>query len=178
MCLARTNLALRAEEREENRNIMNLTEALEPIAAFFRGLTPEPIVHWGHPFFMGIVVIFMGSFVATSGWRGRTLEDKDVAMKNLGDHRKIAPLMFVFMAMGYSGGVLSLVIQHQAILESPHFWTGSIVLALLALNGVISLSGFFGNKPILRTYHAYLGSVAIVALIAHALLGLQLGLSL
>jgi Protein of unknown function (DUF4079) len=171
-------LALRTGEKEENRNIMNLTEALEPIAAFFRGVTPEPIVHWGHPFFMGIVVVFMGSFAAISGWRGRTLEDKDAAMKNLGDHRKIAPLMFLFMAMGYTGGVLSLVIQRQPILESSHFWTGSLVLILLGLNGAISLSGFFGNKSTLRTYHAYLGSVAIVALVAHALLGLQLGLSL
>ena len=37
---------------------------LEPIAAWFRNFgIPEPIVHWGHPLMMGIVIFAMGSFV-------------------------------------------------------------------------------------------------------------------
>lgn len=39
------------------------------------------------------------------------------------DRRKLAPWMFLFMALGYTGGVLSLVMQHQPILESPHFYS-------------------------------------------------------
>jgi hypothetical protein len=66
--------------------------------------------------------------------------------------------MFLFMALGYTGGVLSLVMQHKPILESPHFYTGSVVLLLLLINSAISLSGFGGNKPMLRTVHAYVGS--------------------
>ncbi|WP_293110819.1 DUF4079 domain-containing protein, partial [Moorena sp. SIO3I6] len=72
------------------------------------------------------------------------------------DHRKIAPWMFIFIAGGYTGGVLSLVMQYQPILESPHFWTGSIVLILLAANGVIALTGFGGNKAL--TYKGIWGS--------------------
>jgi hypothetical protein len=68
--------------------------------------------------------------------------------------------------------------QHQAILESPHFWTGSIVLILLAINGIISLAGFGGNKAVLRTVHAYLGSTALCLLFLHAVLGLKLGLAI
>ena len=35
----------------------NLSELLEPIAAWFRSLgIPEPIVDWGHPVMMAIVV--------------------------------------------------------------------------------------------------------------------------
>ena len=157
----------------------NLNELLEPIANQFRRMgIPEPIVHWGHPLMMAIVVFVMGSFVGLAGWRGRMVDDKAKASKSLADHRTLAPWMFLFMAAGYTGGVLSLVMQHQPILESPHFWTGSIVLLLLLVNSTISLSGFGGNKAVLRTVHAYVGSTALCLLLLHAVLGLKLGLSI
>ncbi len=159
--------------------MVNLSEFLEPLANQFRGMgIPDPIGRWGHPLMMAIVVFVMGSFVGLAGWRGRTVNDKATASKSLADHRTLAPWMFLFMAAGYSGGVLSLVMQHHPILESPHFWTGSIVLLLLLINGTIALTGFGGNKAVLRTAHAYLGSTALCILFLHALLGLRLGLSL
>lgn len=159
--------------------MINFTEILELIAAWFRSLgVPEPIVHWGHPAMMSIVIFVMGSFVGFSGWRGRLAEDKEVASKSRSDHRKLAPWMFLFMALGYTGGVLSLVMQHQPIFQSPHFWTGSILLLLLGINGAISLSKFGGNNPGLRALHAYLGSSALCLMLVHALLGLHLGISL
>jgi len=82
------------------------------------------------------------------------------------------------MALGYTGGVLSLVMQHQPIMESPHFWTGSIVLLLLLINGAIALSGFVENKAGLRMVHAYLGSTALCILFLHTVMGLKLGMSL
>lgn len=157
----------------------NLSQLLEIIASQFRSLgIPEPIVHWGHPLMMAIVVFVMGSFVGLAGWRGRVIADAAQAMKSRTDHRKLAPWMFLFMAAGYTGGVLSLVMQKQSVLESPHFWTGSIVLILLAANGIISLTGFGGNKAVLRTVHAYLGSTALCLLFLHAVLGLKLGLAI
>ena len=55
----------------------NLSKLLQPIADWFSSLgTPEPIVHWGHPVMMSIVVFVMGSFVGVAGWRGRVLIDK------------------------------------------------------------------------------------------------------
>jgi fucose 4-O-acetylase-like acetyltransferase len=156
-----------------------LSEALEPIADIFRGFgTPEPIVHWGHPVMMGIVVVMMGSFVGLAGWRGRLIADETVAAKSRMDHRKLAPLMFLFIALGYTGGVLSLVMQHQPILESPHFLTGTLVLGLLATNGVLAAVGFGKDKGVLRTVHAYVGSAALGLLFLHGLLGLKLGLSI
>jgi hypothetical protein len=158
--------------------MLNWNEVLEPIAAWFGSLgLPEPIIHWGHPLMMAIVVFVMGSFVGLAGWRARLIEDKDAAIKSRSEHRKLAPWLFFFMAAGYTGGVLSLVMQHQPILESPHFFTGSIVLLLLLVNGAISLSGFAGNKAILRTIHAYLGSTALSILFLHAVLGFKLGTS-
>lgn len=159
--------------------MVNLIDLLEPIADKFRSMgIPDPVVHWGHPLMMAIVVFVMGSFVGLAGWRGRTISDEAIAATSRMEHRKLAPWMFLFMATGYTGGVLSLVMQHQPILESPHFWTGSIVLLLLALNGLISVTGFGGNKPNLRTVHAYLGSVALVVVFIHAVLGLKLGLAI
>ena len=156
-----------------------LSQLLEPIASQFRSMgIPEPIVHWGHPVMMAIVVFVMGSFVGLAGWRGRVIADQKIAMNSRADHRKLAPWMFLFIAAGYTGGILSLVMQHQSILESPHFWTGSIVVILLALNGAISLVGFGGNKPVMRTVHAYLGSTALCLLFLHAVLGLKLGLAI
>ncbi len=156
-----------------------LTEVLEPIAAWFRGLNiPEPITHWGHPAMMATVVFVMGGFVAYAGWQGRTATDAEVATKNRLSHRKIAPWMFMFLAMGYTGGILSLVMQKQPLLESPHFWTGSVVLLLLAANGAISATGFGGNKAALRTAHAYLGTLAVVLMVIHAVFGLKLGMAI
>jgi fucose 4-O-acetylase-like acetyltransferase len=120
----------------------------------------------------------MGSTVAYTGWQGRLASDKEVALKSRSSHRQIAPWMFLFMALGYTGGLLSLVMQKQPILESPHFWTGTALLGVLAINGLIAFSGFAGNKDALRITHAYLGTLAISIMLIHGILGLKLGLSI
>ncbi|PPS41031.1 DUF4079 domain-containing protein [Chroococcidiopsis sp. TS-821] len=159
--------------------MFNLMEVLEAIASWFRGLgIPEPIVHWGHPAMMAIVIFVMGSFVGYAGWRGRVATNRVVASKSLADHRTLAPWMFLFMALGYTGGVLSLVMQRQPIMESPHFWTGSSLLLLLLVNAAIALFGFGRDKGTLRTIHAYLGSTALGLMVLHALFGLKLGLAI
>ncbi|HLP88216.1 MAG TPA: DUF4079 domain-containing protein [Nostocaceae cyanobacterium] len=159
--------------------MVNFSEVLEPIAAWFRFLgIPDVIVHWGHPAMMAIVIFVMGTFVAIAGWRGKLLADKDAAIQSRNAHRLLAPWMFLFLAGGYTGGVLSLVMQRKPLFESAHFWTGSVVLILLLINSAISLSGFFGDKATLRAVHAYIGTTALGILVFHTLLGFKLGLSL
>lgn len=158
-----------------------LAQSLEPIASQFRALNlPEPITHWGHPFFMSIVLFVMGGYGVYAGWKGRlaTATDIEVAIKNKTQHQQIMPLMSLFMALGATGGILSLAIQKQPVMASPHFWTAIVVLVALAINGAISGTGFGGNQPALRKFHAYFGSTIFGAAIVHALLGLKLGLSL
>ncbi|MBE9040776.1 DUF4079 domain-containing protein [Oscillatoriales cyanobacterium LEGE 11467] len=158
---------------------MNFSELLEPIASQFRDLgMPEPIVHWGHPLMMGIVIFAMGSAVGLTGWRGRMATETAVSGENFSTHRKIAPLMFLFLGLGYTGGLLSLVMQHEAVLKSPHFWTGSVVIILLSIQSVLSLSSFWGERSSLRTVHAYLGGTTLWVMFLHAMLGLKLGLSI
>ncbi len=157
-----------------------LSDTLEPLAAWFRGFgMPEVIVHWGHPATMGIVLFAMGSVVGVTGWKSRTLVEKDpeASAKNRMEHKKVAPLMFVFLAMGYTGGVLSLVMQQEPILESPHFWTGSSIILLLSINALLAATKF-GGQGALRSAHAYIGSATLVLFVVHALLGLKLGLSI
>lgn len=156
-----------------------LTTFLKPIADWFASFNvPAPIVHWGHPLMMGIVIFVLGIYVAWAGWRGRTAQDTDVALKARGDHRKLAPLMTLFIMLGYTGGILSLVMQGQPILESSHFWTGSAAIGLLGFNGILSGTKFGGGQAALRTTHAYVGTLAMILLFVHAALGVKLGLSI
>ena len=159
----------------------SLRAYLEPIASWFAqfGL-PAPITHWGHPAMMSIVIFAMGSTAAIAGWKIRTgAPDATMgAMPVRKFHKKVALWMTTFIAMGYTGGLLSLVMQGQPILESPHFWTGSAVLGLLGLNGAISMSKFAGGKDSLRSAHAYIGTAAVALMVVHAALGLKLGLSI
>lgn len=159
---------------------MDIREMLEPIAAWFNTLgTPEPIVRWGHPVMMGIVVLVMGGYAVYAGWRGRVLVgvDEAAASKNRTDHKNLMPFVFLFIVLGYTGGVLSLVMQQEAIFESPHFWTGTVAIALLALNGLLAAVGFPLGKGF-RSIHAYVGLGIAVLLVLHGVFGLKLGLSI
>ncbi|MEM8637476.1 MAG: DUF4079 domain-containing protein [Cyanobacteria bacterium P01_G01_bin.54] len=151
----------------------------QPIAdGFARFNMPEPIVHWGHPLMMGIVVVMMGSAATMLGWQIRLKAAKEVTALTRKMHKKIALWMTTFISLGYTGGILSLIMQGQDIFESPHFWTGTAAIALLGANGMISITKFGGNKASLRTAHAYLGSFALLVLVVHAVLGLKLGLAI
>lgn len=158
----------------------SLRDALEPIAVWFSNLgVPDPIIHWGHPAMMGIVLFVMGSFAGITGWQGRILagKDLDAAAAKRSEHSKIAPLMFLFIVLGYTGGVLSLVMQDKPIFESPHFWTGSAIIAMLSINALLAATQF-GGQGMWRSVHAYIGSTALALFIVHAFLGVNLGLSI
>jgi Protein of unknown function (DUF4079) len=156
-----------------------LSQALEPVASSFRNMNlPEPLTHWGHPFFMGIVIFMMGSFVAITGWKSRLVTDSAIVDENRANHRKVAPLMSAFLTIGYTGGLLSLIIQQKPVLESPHFWTGSIVVLLLWINGSLGFLGIKGEAKLTRSAHAYIGSTIMALLLVHVALGLNLGVSI
>ena len=159
--------------------VSQIRSLLQPIADWFASFgTPEPIVHWGHPLMMGIVIFIMGSYTAWAGWQGRLGQDVERKAENRQLHKRLALWMFTFIVLGYTGGVLSLVMQDKPIFESYHFWTGGLVIGLLGINGAISITKFGGGKAFLRTTHAYLGTVALAIMVIHAFLGFKLGLSI
>lgn len=150
---------------------------LEPIAAWFSSLPiPAVVTHWGHPLMMGIVVVMIGGFAFVKGWKIRKADDVEVKNESAYWHKKAALWLTTFISLGWTGGVLSLVMQGEPIFESVHFWTGTAAIALLIANGALSLTKFLGKES-LRTVHAYLGSSAIALLVVHAFLGVNLGLS-
>jgi hypothetical protein len=70
-----------------------LAARLQPIADWFAQFNlPEPIVHWGHPAMMGIVIFVLGTYTAWAGWQGRTAEAVETKQKARADHKKLAPL--------------------------------------------------------------------------------------
>ena len=71
---------------------------------------------------------------------------------------------------------LSLLMQGKPILESPHATTGFVGLALLAFQAL--LPSLFSDDPSLRTVHAVVGSLTMALFLVHAVLGIQLGLSI
>jgi hypothetical protein len=157
-----------------------LSQVLEPLASQFRALNlPAALTHWGHPFFMSIVMFAMGGYGAYAGWKGRLLvaTEPEIAIKSKSEHSKIMPAMFAFMAIGATGGVLSLVIQKHEVMASSHFLTGTVLLTFLTIEGLIAFTGFNDNKPGVRKFHAYFGSAILILMIVHALMGLKLGLS-
>lgn len=156
-----------------------LTQFLQPIAGFIDGFgLPEPLIHWGHPVMMGIVIFVMGSYAGVKGWQGRLETDPETASQKRAEHAKVAALMFVFIVLGSTGGTLSMVMQGESIWASPHFLTGAVAISLLGTNATLSLTNFWGDNPALRKTHAYLGSAALVLLVLHTVFGINLGLSI
>ena len=70
-----------------------------------------------------------------------------------------------------------IVSKMQCFMLELHESQLSSILTFLALNSAVSFTGFGGNKPGLRKFHAYFGSGIMVMMIVHALMGLKLGLS-
>jgi hypothetical protein len=152
--------------------------ALTPAAEYFNTLNvPGWLVHWGHPGNMAVVLFAMGGYgAAYLGWQIRVSEDGELIAKAKDLHPKLALGMFIFFALGATGGMMSLIMQNKPIFESPHVWTGLTGLTLLSFQAMLPL--FFADSRDARSVHAYLGSAIMALFLVHAALGLQLGLSI
>lgn len=147
-------------------------------AEFFSTLgLPDWLVHWGHPGNMAVVLLAMGIYGSGYlGWSIRLSDDEALVAKAKSLHPKLAIGMTGFFAAGALGGLMSLLMQHKPLTQSPHFITGSLGLLLLASQGM--LSAFFEDDPGLRGAHAYFGTAILALFVVHAAFGLQLGLSI
>jgi Protein of unknown function (DUF4079) len=143
---------------------------------------PEAVIHWSHPVTIVALALPLALGGAYLGWQIR-LDSNSSSGSSSGSsgaaRRLHAPLMagaLLLFVFGVQGGIASLLLQNHSLLDSPHAATAGVLLALFSLQGLMGVN--MGSNATARTAHAAVGTVAIAALLGHAALGLQLGLSL
>lgn len=153
---------------------------LQKIAEVFKGL-PEPVVEYGHPAMMAVMVLGMGVPGAYIGWQGRLNEDKRAGVEQKKLHENIMLAFFLLAFLGGTGGTLSTAMQGYDIWESAHAKSALVVLLLLGANSIIAYTGFtIGTdgtpKGRLqgRKFHAYFGVATMLAFLVHAGLGVNI----
>ena len=144
------------------------------------GLAPDFLLHWGHGAAMSTVLFLMGGYGGFLGWQTRLGNGAEVYPLSLGEaarelHPKIMGLALFFFLLGGQGGLVLLATAGQPILTSAHSSTAVIGIALLLAQAGMGVT--MGGSELGRTVHAYLGTATLLALVAHAYNGLNLGLS-
>jgi hypothetical protein len=158
---------------------------IQRIADYFKTLSiPEPVVEYGHPVMMTIMVAAMGLGGAYLGWAGRLNPDKRAGVKQKQTHATVMGAFTLLAFLGASGGMLSVAMQGFPVGQSAHALSAVLVLVLLSFNGIYAGTGFgAGSKRGReateaaaqgRRVHAYLGVAIVAALLLHAFLGLQM----
>lgn len=110
--------------KEVVRRLLSLSGVWNLITHQFDKLeVAELVVHWRHPLIMAIVIFVMSNDTCRelAEWCGRMVTDADAAKKSGADYGKLATWVFLFTAADYTSSLLSLVMQQQSILESPHW---------------------------------------------------------
>lgn len=135
-----------------------------------------PLIKYGHPGNMAVVLAAMGGYGSYLGWQIRVSDDADMIIKAKQLHPKLTLGMTIFFSLGAVGGLISLVMQGKSLFQSPHALTGIIGLLLLYSQGMLSL--FFEDDPNARTAHAYFGTAIMALFVLHMTFGINLALSL
>ncbi|GJQ15015.1 hypothetical protein GpartN1_g6806.t1 [Galdieria partita] len=148
---------------------------IQRIADYFKTLgIPESVEKYGHPVMMAIMIVFLGGATAYYGWMGRLNPDKKKGVKQKSFHSNLATAFWLLAFAGASGGTLSVAMQGYPVWKSPHALSAFAVLLGLTVNAWIAFSGF-GTTPTKRMsgrkVHAYLGTVTMVLLLFHSILG-------
>ncbi|CAI5457702.1 unnamed protein product [Closterium sp. Yama58-4] len=153
-----------------------LRELLEPYGELVRSWDlPDWLIHWGHPGNMAVVLLAMGGYGSYLGWQIRLASSPEAKEAARAAHPPIMGFMFLFFAIGATGGLTSLVTTGRPIFESPHAYSGMAGLVLLTIQ--TAMTALFKGNPDLRGVHGSLGVLIMVLFVVHGLLGLQLGLS-
>mmetsp|Transcript_26452 Transcript_26452/g.41870 ORF Transcript_26452/g.41870 Transcript_26452/m.41870 type:complete len:269 (-) Transcript_26452:311-1117(-) len=149
----------------------------------FRDLDlPGFFYKWFHAGNMAIAGGAMGGYGTWLGFETKAGRGDDPAWGALNGETKrelhkllMAGAALVFAAGGL-GGVTFMLTLNKSVFDSPHAVTGMAELLLFATQAGLAIS--MGSNPELRKAHASLGSITMGILLAHAALGLKLGLSL
>eukprot|EP00802_Teleaulax_amphioxeia_P022886 Tamp_23386.p1 GENE.Tamp_23386~~Tamp_23386.p1 ORF type:complete len:243 (+),score=40.94 Tamp_23386:247-975(+) len=140
------------------------------------------VLHWAHPATMLLLVAPSMSYAAYLGWKIRASSESAPSAMSGSERRSAGSTHAVLMSaaalfsvFGIQGGLGSMLLANEPILESPHAASGFAFALLLGLQGGIASQ--MGNNKLLRSVHAFLGSALVSVFILHAGLGVGLGSS-
>jgi hypothetical protein len=152
------------------------------VVSLFRSLRlPEPVYHWFHPVSAVLLISLIAGFGLKQGldMRASRTGKMDVSQSDLRSARSFHPSLMAGLAVVYlissQGGLGSLLVLQQPILESPHSATALLSFLMLAIQGTLSLG--INTIPNMRTVHYYFGCATMASIAAHAATGLALGFS-
>ncbi|CAI5522781.1 unnamed protein product [Closterium sp. Naga37s-1] len=95
-----------------------LRELLEPYGELVRSWNlPDWLIHWGHPGNMAVVLLAMGGYGSYLGWQIRLASSPEAKAAARAAHPPIMGFMFLFFAIGATGGLTSLVTTGRPIFE-------------------------------------------------------------
>ena len=145
------------------------------------GLVTDWLLHWGHGAAMGTVLTIMVPIGAYLGYQVRAGNGSKEYWFTLGktareQHPLIMGLAAFFFLLGGQGGLVLLEIEGKPILESSHAVSAIVGLTLLTIQAALPLL-FKSKGEVARAVHTYCGTGTVVALMIHALNGINLGIS-
>ena len=94
---------------------------------------------------------------------------------NSARHRFMAKILIVLVALGWAGGVASMVLlRNREMFESIHWPFGTSALALLLVAGAIGLRLERGRALDQRTAHAAFGALGVLMMLGAAVAGMSI----
>lgn len=129
------------------------------------------VAGWGHPL-VGVIAVALVLRAASHAMRLRRGGVGAAAAR--GRHRALAPRALAAVALAWLTGLAGVWAFHHEIepAASGHFRAGSAVVALLALNAVLSRR--LRGDPVARAVHPWVGAAAVLLAGLQVFLGLQL----
>ncbi len=97
------------------------------------------VLHWAHPATMLLFVAPIMSYAAYLGWKIRSSEPTSPVMSGIerrsagSTHAVLMSAVAIFSVFGIQGGLGSMLLANEPILESPHAASGFVFALLLGL---------------------------------------------
>lgn len=116
---------------------------------------------------LGLVVLREGLAIRGARMRGRAFDSRR--------HRRLAKLLVALLALGWTGGLASMVLlRNQGMFESIHWPFGTTALLLIIAAGALGLRMERAHTPGQRSLHATLGALGMLLALGATVAGMSI----